>query len=137
MRDTAQAWPSAILTTSPWSCSRHRRDCPCCLGLPRAGGGPRRRRAGYVGSAMPADEKPRKMLRHIARCDRCGTTIESMHPWDVVSCECGSLEISGGIFRPHVSWMASAGGAWSDLSEYEGEDVDSPADDDPPVDEDA
>jgi hypothetical protein len=87
---------------------------------------------------MPPDEKPRKMLRHIARCDRCGTTIESMHPWDVVSCECGSLEISGGIFRPHVSWMASAGGGWSDLSEYQGDGadaVDSPPD--PPTDEQA
>ena len=68
---------------------------------------------------MSDAEKPRKMRRHIARCDRCGTTIESMHPWDVAICECGSLEISGGIFRPHVAWVASAGAAWSDLSEYE------------------
>src|SRR4051794_10422391 len=63
-----------------------------------------------------------KMRRHMARCDRCGATVESKHPWDVVTCECGSLTISGGTVRPHVSWTASAGGGWSDLSEYDHDD---------------
>ena len=63
--------------------------------------------------------RKRKVTRNAARCDACGTVIESKHLWDAVTCACGALTVSGGTDRPRRQWDVTPGGGWTDLTEYE------------------
>src|SRR5438874_1240538 len=57
----------------------------------------------------------RGMRRNVARCNACGSVVESTHPWDVATCSCGALTVSGGTARPHRAWNVSSGAGWSEL----------------------
>ncbi len=59
----------------------------------------------------------RGVRRHRAQCSVCGDIIESVHPWDSVSCSCGRLSLHGGPQRPQVFWKAEPGSSWTDLSD--------------------
>lgn len=37
-----------------------------------------------------------KILTNAARCNLCGTTVESKHRHDFVTCACGNLSVDGG-----------------------------------------
>ena len=74
---------------------------------------------GRPGSQIP-DEKAGRP--HRARCDVCGGVIESHHDWDVVTCPCGRLCLSGGPRQRRVSWQADPGSSWTDLSDEEAEE---------------
>lgn len=54
---------------------------------------------------------------HRARCNVCGGVVESRHEWDVVSCLCGRLCLSGGRRWRRVNWQADPGASWTDLSD--------------------
>ena len=69
--------------------------------------------------------------RRPARCDVCGDVVESRHPWDVQTCSCGRLTLSGGPKHRRVHWRAEPGAGWTDLDESsagdDGADEDSEA----------
>ena len=56
---------------------------------------------------------------HRARCNVCGVTVQSDHPWHVSTCDCGRLSVSGGPELRRVNWKADPGASWSDLSDEE------------------
>lgn len=60
---------------------------------------------------------PGTVRLHRARCNVCGATVQSDHPWHVSTCDCGRLSLSGGPELRRVSWRADAGASWSDLSD--------------------
>ncbi len=60
--------------------------------------------------------------RRPARCDVCGDVIESRHPWDVQTCSCGRLTLSGGPKHRQVHWRAEPGTGWTDLTESSADD---------------
>lgn len=60
---------------------------------------------------------------HRARCNVCGVTVQSDHPWHVSTCDCGRLSLSGGPELRRVSWSADPGASWSDLSDEETEEA--------------
>ena len=60
---------------------------------------------------------PGTVRRHRARCNVCGTTVQSDHPWHVSTCDCGRLSLTGGPELRRVSWRADPGASWSDLSD--------------------
>ncbi len=37
-----------------------------------------------------------KIIRNMARCKKCGETIESKSVHDFVTCECGAIFVDGG-----------------------------------------
>jgi hypothetical protein len=57
------------------------------------------------------------IARNVARCDDCGTEIESTHRHDFRTCPCGNLSVDGGhayirrLFRTEN---------WTDLSIEDG-----------------
>lgn len=59
--------------------------------------------------------------RNRVACNRCGSIIESTHPWEAVTCACGDVTVSGGRQRPHRGLRANPGSGWS-LIEDEGEE---------------
>ena len=52
-----------------------------------------------------------------ARCDVCGDIVGSSHPWDVRTCSCGRLTVSGGPKHRRVQWSAEPGAGWTDLGD--------------------
>ena len=62
---------------------------------------------------------PGTIRLHRARCNVCGVTVQSDHPWHVSTCDCGRLSLSGGPELRRVSWRADPGASWSDLSDEE------------------
>jgi hypothetical protein len=52
-----------------------------------------------------------------ARCDVCGDVVDSLHPWDVQTCSCGRLMLSGGAKHRQVHWSAEPGTGWTDLDQ--------------------
>ena len=52
-----------------------------------------------------------------ARCDVCGDVVDSLHPWDVRTCACGRLTVSGGPKHRQVQWRAEPGTGWTDLAD--------------------
>ena len=60
---------------------------------------------------------PGTIRLHRARCNVCGVTVQSDHPWHVSTCDCGRLSLSGGPELRRVSWSADPGASWSDLSD--------------------
>lgn len=70
-------------------------------------------------SGVPGDTDPeaRPDGPHRARCNVCGGVVESRHEWEVVSCLCGRLCLSGGRRWRRVNWLADAGASWTDLSD--------------------
>ena len=63
---------------------------------------------------------PGTVRLHRARCNVCGVTVQSDHPWHVSTCGCGRLSVSGGPELRRISWQADPGASWSDLSEEDG-----------------
>lgn len=41
--------------------------------------------------------------------------MDSLHPWDVQTCSCGRLTLSGGPKHRRVQWRAEPGAGWTDL----------------------
>jgi hypothetical protein len=62
----------------------------------------------------------------------CGSVIESVHPWDSVTCDCGRLSLSGGPERPQVYWKAEPGSSWTDLGGDIDDDGENPEPTEPP-----
>jgi hypothetical protein len=94
-----------------------------------------------VSDATGPDGRARRRARNVARCNACGTVVESMHPWDTVTCACGALTVSGGPERPWRSWNVVSGAGWTDLATDEddrpqGGDAASRDDDEPGGDDD-
>lgn len=49
-------------------------------------------------------ETNRKIIRNMARCKKCGDTIESKHRHDYVSCHCGRIAVDGGRAYIRRAW---------------------------------
>jgi hypothetical protein len=43
--------------------------------------------------------------------------VDSRHPWDVQTCSCGRLTLSGGPKHRRVQWRAEPGTGWTDLGD--------------------
>ncbi|HEV2369459.1 MAG TPA: hypothetical protein VGR90_06265 [Acidimicrobiales bacterium] len=69
----------------------------------------------------PGPEAPH---RHRARCEVCGDVLESRHAFEVATCSCGRLSLSGGPELRRVRWSADPGAAWTDLSREDEADAD-------------
>lgn len=65
-----------------------------------------------------------------ARCDVCGDVVDSLHPWDVRTCACGRLTVSGGPKHRRVLWRAEPGAGWTDLAGEPEDGADEEAHDD-------
>jgi hypothetical protein len=57
-----------------------------------------------------------KLTRNAARCDACGSVVESRHRWDFQTCRCGALSVDGGL---DYSRIVTSGLPWTSLCEYE------------------
>lgn len=57
---------------------------------------------------MRADRRVRRV-----QCARCLDVVWTTHPWERVTCACGSVAVSGPPWRPRVDWWAAAPGGWS------------------------
>ena len=62
-------------------------------------------------------QPPPKIIRNLARCRRCGDTIESMNRHDFVRCKCGAVAVDGG--RAYLRRCVIPGGQLDELSEVE------------------
>ncbi len=61
------------------------------------------------------------IVHNMARCKRCGDTIESKHVHDYVRCSCGSIAVDGGKDYLRRAWPDGAAADWiEELSEYKG-----------------
>ncbi len=47
------------------------------------------------------------------RCARCLGVVATSHAWEVVTCACGAVTVSGLPWRLRVDWSASSPGGWS------------------------
>lgn len=59
--------------------------------------------------------------RNAARCNVCGTIIESKHNRHFVSCPCGNLSVDGGRFSLNRSIQFP--NSWTELSDYDEDDL--------------
>jgi hypothetical protein len=51
------------------------------------------------------------------RCEACLEVLSLRHHWDVATCRCGALLVSGRPQRPTVSWLSRRGGGWTELED--------------------
>jgi hypothetical protein len=65
----------------------------------------------------------KKLIRSIYQCKECGDIIESKHRHDFVTCQCGNLNIDGGLDYTRI--MCDKENSWIDLSEYKEEENES------------
>lgn len=70
-------------------------------------------RAAYQYAEADTTVKPLK--RNAARCDRCGTTIESVHRHDFRTCKCGDVSVDGGL--DYARRVFTEGASFTDLVE--------------------
>jgi len=47
-------------------------------------------------SCQEAKKYNSHIIRNVAKCLKCGETIESFHGWDFKKCSCGNLAVDGG-----------------------------------------
>jgi hypothetical protein len=66
-----------------------------------------------VPAAEPAPAKSALRLR----CESCLCVIALRHAWDVASCGCGALLLSGRPWRPTIHWLSGPGGGWSQVDD--------------------
>lgn len=64
------------------------------------------------------------------RCARCLGVVATSHAWEVVTCACGAVTVSGLPWRLRVEWSALSPGGWSYA-----EDADPEPDGDPRADD--
>ena len=58
-----------------------------------------------------------KIIRNMARCKKCGDTIESLYRHDYISCDCGALAVDGG--KDYLRRVYGEEGDYEELSVYE------------------
>jgi len=58
----------------------------------------------------PVRRRPRRL-----RCETCLDVLTLRHAWDVATCSCGALMVSGRPTRPTVHWLCGPGGGWTEL----------------------
>ncbi|MGH8981918.1 MAG: DUF7695 domain-containing protein [Acidimicrobiales bacterium] len=56
------------------------------------------------------------------RCSHCLDVLWSRHPWDVATCSCGAVAVSGRPADPRVDWHAAAPGGWAFVDVPEDQD---------------
>lgn len=61
---------------------------------------------------MPADRRAQRV-----RCARCLGVVATSHAWEVVTCPCGAVTVSGRPWRLRVDWSATSAGGWSYVEE--------------------
>ena len=59
----------------------------------------------------PESRRPRPV-----RCEGCGAVLVLAHPFDVRTCLCGAVSVSGRPWRPTVTWLSRPGGGWSEVT---------------------
>jgi len=79
--------------------------------------GPTGRRRAIGSCPVPAAERRRPVRRRPRRlrCESCLEVLTLAHAWEVVTCSCGALTLSGRPARPAVHWLSRPGGGWTDL----------------------
>ncbi|HXQ63178.1 MAG TPA: hypothetical protein VN796_12650 [Acidimicrobiales bacterium] len=66
---------------------------------------------------MPAPERRRRACRTRRwRCETCSDVLALRHAWDVATCGCGALTVSGRPTKPAVHWVSRPGGGFTELS---------------------
>jgi hypothetical protein len=55
------------------------------------------------------------------RCESCLDVLTLRHAWDLATCSCGALMMSGRPTKPVVHWLSRPGGGWTELDEVEAE----------------
>jgi hypothetical protein len=53
------------------------------------------------------------------RCESCLDVLTLRHAWDVASCSCGALMMSGRPTKPVVHWLSRPGGGWTEVDEVD------------------
>jgi hypothetical protein len=66
---------------------------------------------------VPAPEPRRSKPARRVRCESCLEVLSLRHDWDVASCSCGALLVSGRPNRPTVTWLSRRGGGWIELED--------------------
>jgi hypothetical protein len=66
---------------------------------------------------VPAPESHRPKPARRVRCESCLVVLSLRHHWDVATCSCGALLVSGRPTRPTVSWLSRGGGGWTELED--------------------
>jgi len=79
--------------------------------------------------------RPRRRRRPAyVRCESCLDVLSLGHAWDVRSCSCGALLLSGRPTRPTVHWLSRPGGGWTETGDggtETGDELDVPDPDGP------
>lgn len=70
-------------------------------------------------AAEPAAAGTRRPVRRPKqlRCEGCLDVLTLRHAWDVRSCSCGALLLSGRPHRPSVHWLSRPGGGWTETDD--------------------
>jgi hypothetical protein len=55
------------------------------------------------------------------RCESCLDVLTLRHAWDVATCSCGALMMSGRPNKPVVHWLSRPGGGWTEVEEADTE----------------
>jgi hypothetical protein len=72
---------------------------------------PGRRPAG-TGTGRRPRSRPKQL-----RCESCLDVLSLRHAWDVRSCSCGALLLSGRPNEPAVHWLSRPGGGWTETGD--------------------
>lgn len=75
-------------------------------------------RAPSAGRGFVMPPPPPRILRNVARCNKCGGVIESRHRHDFVSCGCGATSVDGG--KDYLKRCFGPDG-YTEMSEHEGD----------------
>jgi hypothetical protein len=55
------------------------------------------------------------------RCESCLDVLTLRHAWDVATCSCGALMMSGRPTKPVVHWLSRPGGGWTEVEDVDAE----------------
>jgi hypothetical protein len=66
---------------------------------------------------VPAPDRPRPGRPRRLRCEACLDELSLRHYFDLMTCSCGALTVTGRPARPTVHWLSRPGGGWSELDD--------------------
>jgi hypothetical protein len=65
----------------------------------------------------PDRDRPRPIRPRRLRCEACLDELTLRHYFDLMTCSCGALTVTGRPARPTVHWLGRPGGGWSELDD--------------------
>ena len=84
--------------------------------VPVGSGHPAAQNANIYGRGPIVPAEPKRIVRNMARCNKCGDVVESKHRHDFVSCTCGQMSVDGG--HEYLRRLYGAEG-FTEMSEHE------------------